>query len=283
MIIKQLAFAFVFSVIVWTPQYFYAQRAKIEPVDTSEAETEESPDTYLSFGTSYDSKVVYQGRTDGVVQFGLSPSLSFQHKIGFNASVSGDIWSAEPKPFARTTVGLGWDFDLSDAWSIGVGYERWILHDGTAEEMNALVNNFSLDFGFAPGSWLFSVSPSLITGTSQAINGNISVSKIFTFPNVFSQKDKILFLPNIEVVLATDTRFSFQKKFNGKKTTTSKTVFRPAAYELTLPIKYKQTGKWSVGAAFHYAIPVNQTKDEGKLENVAYFSLDFNVFLWQKK
>ena len=112
MIIKQLAFTFVFSIALLTPQYFYAQRAKTEPVDTSEAETEASPETYLSFGTSYDSKVVYQGRTDGISQFGLSPSLSFQHKSGFNASVSGDIWSAEPKPYARTTIGLGWDFDL---------------------------------------------------------------------------------------------------------------------------------------------------------------------------
>ena len=282
MIIKQLAFVSVFSIAVWTPQYFYAQRAKAEPVDTSEAETEASPDTYLSFGTKYNSKVVYQGRTDGISQYGLSPSLNFKHKSGFNAAVSGDIWSAELKPWARTTFGLGWDFDVSDALSIGLGYERWVLHDGTAEEMNALVNNFSLDFGYASDSWLFSVSPSIITGTSQAINANISASKIFTFPSVFGKNDRILFSPNFEAVLATDTRFSVKKKLNGKKATTSKTVFRPAAYELTFPIEYKQTGKWSISAAFHYDIPVNATQDEGKLENVAYFSLDFNVFLWQK-
>ena len=283
MIIKQLTFASLFSIAVLTPQYFYAQRAKIEPVDTSESETEESPDTYLSFGTSYDSKVVFQGRTDGIAQFGLSPNLSFQHKSGFNASVSGDVWSAETRPYARTTVGLGWDFDLSDAWSIGVGYGRWILHNGTAEEKSSLVNNFNLNFGYSAGTWLFSVAPSLTTGTSQAISTNISVTKIFIISNIFGSNDKILFLPNIDATIATDTRFSVNKLLNGKKNTTSKTVFRPAAYELSLPIKYKQTGKWSVGATFHYAIPVNATRDEGKLENVAYFSLDFDVFLWQKK
>jgi hypothetical protein len=276
---SKIVFPF-FIVLLWlTPQYFYAQS-----VDSSETKVS-TPTTYISAGVSYNSQVVYQGRTDDISQFSVAPNLRFQHKSGFFAGYSGDIWSKETNPYSRTTLGLGYEFDISEDWSLGMKYDHWTLHNGTTKEKNALTNNVSLDLSYAPSTWIFSAMPSISAGTIKAFGMDLLAYKIFTFGNVISQNDKIMIMPNLDITIATDNRFSASRLkralLSTKKISQQQTKVR--SYQIAIPVKYRKTAEWSVGATLYYAIPVNLTLAEKNMKNIAYFALDFSYYLWKTK
>ena len=52
------------------------------------------PQSQLAVRLGYNSNVFSTGRTLGIEQFGLSPSISFYHKQGFYADITG-YWSKD--------------------------------------------------------------------------------------------------------------------------------------------------------------------------------------------
>ena len=241
----------------------------------SDSATIQSPDSsYFIVNMNYDSKVVFQGRTDGINQFGITPSISYQNKKGFNASYSASFWSADSSQPALHNLGLGWDFDLSDTWSLSLNYARWILGNGDAIAKSALNNNASIDISYAPGTWSFTALPSVTFGSSTAFSFSFSASKFFIFSGLFTEKDRLLIIPTFSTTLATENRFS-ASRVNLKKLKNSLKLqtFQATAYELTLPIKYKVNKNLSFGATFHYAVPLNLALSERTITALSYFSL----------
>jgi hypothetical protein len=235
-----------------------------------------SEKSYVSVGLSYDSKVVFQGRTDGIQQFGMTPTVVYQHKKGFNASYSANFWSAEANQPSLHNLGVGWDFELSDSWSLSLNYARWILGNGDATDASALNNYASVDVSFAPGTWSFSASPSINFGNSAALALNFSATKFFIFRKIFSDNDRFLIMPTLSTTVASDNRFSASKAAlkRLKKGLTGQT-FVARVYEISLPIKYRLNDNLSFGATFHYVVPLNLTAAEKGLTGTTYFS--FNI------
>jgi hypothetical protein len=242
---------------------------------TDTSEVDNSDKSYLSVGLGYDSKVVFQGRTDGIEQFGVTPSIIYQHRKGFNASYSANFWSAETSQPSLHNLGLGWDFELSDLWSMSLNYARWFLGNGDATDASALNNYASLDISYAPGTWSFTALPSVNFGSSAALALNFSGTKLFVFSKIFSNHDRILVLPTISTTIASDNRFSASKT-NLKKLKKGLTgqSFNPTVYEISIPIKYKLNDNLSFGATFHYVVPLNLTAAEKNLTGISYFSLN---------
>jgi hypothetical protein len=264
------SFQLILSILSFTlnPFFISAQTDTTEEVDNSDK-------SYISVGLSYDSKVVFQGRTDGIQQFGTTPSISFQHRKGFNASYSANFWSAETNQPSLHNLGLGWDFELSDSWSMSLSYARWILGNGDATDASALNNYASWDISFSPGTWSFTALPSVTFGTSAALALNFSATKVLIFSKIFSANDRILLMPTISTTVASDNRFSASKA-NLKKLKKGLTgqSFNPTVYEIALPVKYKLNDNWSFGATFHYVVPLNLTAAEKGLTGISYFSLN---------
>jgi hypothetical protein len=266
-------FLFIFSIAL-NPHFVAAQTDSNDPSEPSE-EVDNSEKSYVSVGLSYDSKVVFQGRTDGIQQFGMTPNVVYQHKKGFNASYSANFWSAEATQPSLHNLGVGWDIEFSDSWSMSLNYARWFLGNGDAADASALNNYASVDVSFAPGTWSFSASPSINFGSSAALALNFSATKFFIFKKIFSDNDKFLIMPTFSTTIASDNRFSASKAAlkRLKKGLTGQT-FNPTVYEILIPVKYKLNDYLSFGATFHYVVPLNLTVAERGLKGTTYFSLN---------
>jgi len=82
----------------------------------------------LAVRLSYNSNVLSAGRTLGIENFGLSPGVSYYHKSGMYADVSG-YWSKDFVPaYYLTVASLGYMRDFSRHFSIMAGYDRYFYH-----------------------------------------------------------------------------------------------------------------------------------------------------------
>jgi hypothetical protein len=267
MTVKSFHFFLFILAFTFSTTYISAQ--------TDSTVVDNSDKSYVSVGLSYDSKVLFQGRTDGIDQFGMSPSVVYQHKKGFNASYSANFWSAEALQPSLHNLGVGWDFEISDTWNFSLNYARWFLGNGDATDASALNNYASLDLSFAPGSWSFSAAPSVNFGSTAALALNFSATKFFIFKKIFNDNDRIIILPTISTTIASDNRFSASKATlkRLKKGLTAQT-FNPTVYEISIPVKYKFNDHFSFGGTFHYVVPLNLSVAEKGLNGTTYFSIN---------
>ncbi len=86
------------------------------------------PHSQLAIRLGYNSNVLSTGRTLGIQQFGLSPSLSFYHKSGFYADVTG-YWSKDFEPkYYLTVLSGGYMHTFSKYFSITGNYDRYFYN-----------------------------------------------------------------------------------------------------------------------------------------------------------
>jgi hypothetical protein len=103
----------------------------------------------LALRLTYNSNVLSTGRTLGIQNFGLAPGLSYYHKSGLYADLSG-FWSKDFDPtYYLTIASLGYLKSFSDRFSLLAGYDRYFYNlggDGYIPYSNALSISPSLDF-----------------------------------------------------------------------------------------------------------------------------------------
>jgi hypothetical protein len=82
----------------------------------------------LAFRLSYNSNVLSAGQTLGINNFGLSPAVSYYHKSGAYADLSG-FWSTDFSPsYYLTTVSAGYMRDFSKHFSVITGFDHYFYH-----------------------------------------------------------------------------------------------------------------------------------------------------------
>jgi hypothetical protein len=83
------------------------------------------PSSMLAVRVGYNSNVLSAGRTLGIENFGLAPGISYYHRSGIYADLSG-FWSNDFRPsYYLTTASLGYAVDLSKKLSVMAGYDRY--------------------------------------------------------------------------------------------------------------------------------------------------------------
>ena len=84
---------------------------------------------YIQISGNYVSQVAYNGRTEGVTQFGVSPSATWHIGKGFLLNYNGTIWSAaKPSAYTYTSVGAAKVFKIGD-FETQIGYNRLFFND----------------------------------------------------------------------------------------------------------------------------------------------------------
>src|SRR5690349_16885518 len=84
----------------------------------------------LAVRLSYNSNVMSAGRTLGIQNFGLAPGISYYHKSGLYADVSG-YWSQDFEPtYYLTITSLGYMHSFSKYFSIMGGYDHYFYNFG---------------------------------------------------------------------------------------------------------------------------------------------------------
>ncbi|MGC3946878.1 MAG: hypothetical protein QM762_20565 [Chryseolinea sp.] len=82
----------------------------------------------LAIRLSYNSNVLSAGRTLGIENFGLAPGVSFYHKSGLYADVSG-YWSKDFDPsYYLTILSAGYMHSFSKYFSVMGGYDHYFYN-----------------------------------------------------------------------------------------------------------------------------------------------------------
>lgn len=109
----------------------------------------ETGGSQLAVRLTYNSNVMSTGRTLGIQNFGLAPGVSYYHKSGLYADVSG-YWSKDFDPsYYLSIASIGYMRSFSERFSLLAGYDRYFYRfegDGYVPYSNALSVAPSFDF-----------------------------------------------------------------------------------------------------------------------------------------
>jgi hypothetical protein len=99
-------------------------------------------ESQLAFRVGYNSNVLEAGRTLGIQNFGLSPAISYYHKSGFYADLTG-YWSKDFDPaYYLTVASLGYMYTFSKYLSFMANYDRYFY--ASSSSYIPYQNTFSL-------------------------------------------------------------------------------------------------------------------------------------------
>ena len=102
------------------------------------------PRSQLAVRLGYNSNVLSAGRTLGIEQFGLSPSISFYHTWGFFADVTG-YWSKDFDPaYYLTVLSGGYMHTFSKYFSITGNYDRYFYNTDIPDQYIDFKNTLSV-------------------------------------------------------------------------------------------------------------------------------------------
>jgi hypothetical protein len=141
-----------------------AQDAFLDSLDT-----EAQSHFYVELGGNYTSIIAYNGRTEGVIQYGLSPSIVAHLGKGWAVNYSGDYWSATTPKFAFSTVGVSKNFDMGKTGSCTIGYSRWISHTTDVSQKSDYTGSLDIDLHWDLGNFTVGNAAYLLLGSSRAL------------------------------------------------------------------------------------------------------------------
>jgi hypothetical protein len=82
-------------------------------------------ESQVAFRVGYNSNVLEAGRTLGIENFGLSPAISYYHKSGFYADITG-YWSKDFEPeYYLTIASVGYMHAFNKYFSFMANYDRY--------------------------------------------------------------------------------------------------------------------------------------------------------------
>ncbi|MFY0599018.1 MAG: hypothetical protein JXR03_05065 [Cyclobacteriaceae bacterium] len=161
---------------------------------------ESSAYSELNARFGYNSSVVSAGRNLGIDQHGLSPGISFYHKKGYYADLSG-FWNSDFDPkYSLTVATLGYMKFIGKRWTLTGSYERWIYNRTSSESSsNSLKNSLNVSSGFTSKYFFASLDYNYLFGSEDAhrIIGNASGNLTLTNKWIF---DKIRIAPSFSII-----------------------------------------------------------------------------------
>ena len=188
-----------------------------------------------------------------------------------------NYWSYEKRPFALTELGIGYEKDFLDYFTIGIDYERWIFTNGSKKERKYL-NNFAAGYLEFESEHLYANAMySYVWGTTSAhsVDFNFALMKKINFVKKLRY---IEFKPTFTFIAGnpnyTLRNFKSTKKGIKNPVSSGSNSFTILDYETSLAIstRWKQ---FKLIAEQHFAFPVNGTIEE-PVSNFNYFTLQLD-------
>jgi hypothetical protein len=250
----------------------------------------------IAFRLSYNSNVLSTGRTLGIQNFGLSPGISYYHKSGLFADLSG-YWSSDFDPsYYLTVASVGYMRDLSKHFSIMGGYDHYFYavdEDNYIPYRNSLSISPALDF-----------KPMGISATYSFYFGDASAHRIM--PGIYAVLEKRKFLklnriaitPSFFVLMGNEhiteleyvapktvkeavqnfkefgTRFSLVQH--------DKNVFGIMNYAITVPLSVSHKN-WGFSFSYTYNIPKALPGEPLTISASSYLSGSLTYFIALKR
>ncbi len=240
---------------------------------------------------SYNSNVLYTGRTLGIDQFGLTPGISYYHKSGFYGDVSG-YWSNDFEPkYYLTTVSAGYMTSISKWMSIIGSYDHYFynLEEGSLPYTNALSVTPYLEFGPV----IFTPSYSFYFGERNAhrimpgLGFNLEKSNFLGFKRIAITPTFYTLFGN-EIV--TEIRFPENARELLRRLRQDlpwfeiieHNVFGIMNYSFSIPLA-AYTNKWGFFVSYNYSIPKALEGETLELENTGFLAGSISYYINTKR
>jgi hypothetical protein len=213
------------------------------------------PRSQLAVRIGYNSNVLSAGRTLGIEQFGLSPSISFYHKWGFYADVTG-YWSKDFEPaYYLTVLSGGYMHTFSKYFSITGNYDRYFYNTDIPDQYIDFKNTLGitpyLDYKFLS----FRLDYSFFFG-NQTAHRLLPAIGLNLVKRNFLKIQKISFMPTAYLLLgnAISTQFEIDPVTGEILSVEEENVFGIMNYAFSFPL-YVSHKNLSFYVGFTYNIP----------------------------
>jgi hypothetical protein len=151
----------------------------------------------------YNSNVVSASRTLGFNQFGMAPGVSYYHKSGMYADVTG-YWSNEYSPnYYLTVASAGYMNSPTKWWSFMAEYNRYLYSDVSEDIYIAYKNNVGVSNFFDVKPFTFRLDYQYYFGDKQAHRINPSVMLNLEKRNL-GKIDRITFFPTVSLLTGSE-------------------------------------------------------------------------------
>lgn len=262
--------------------YYETFNNYVNELDSLEYE-EKKHKTTFTISNYFTTNVNYKGRIIGDNQPGNVISILAEIPSGLNFYAAENYWSYEKKTFALTELGVGYEKDFLDYFTIGVDYERWIFTNGSKKERKYLSNFVAGYFIFESDHIYANAMYSYVWGTTSASAVNLDLALIKKI-NFVSKLKYIEFRPTFTFIAGNPnyTLRNFKSGSLGSKNPLSSTQnsFTVLDYETSLSISTSWR-KFKLIAEQHFAFPINGTIEE-PVRNFNYLTLQLDFIFGLK-
>jgi hypothetical protein len=163
---------------------------------------DEQNHSVLNFRLLYNSNVMAAGRTLGIAQFGLSPGITWYHKSGLYADLTG-YWSRDFTPtYYLTVLSAGYMHPFGERFMAMASYDRYEYQfdESFTPFKNALTVSASADLKFLTlqTDYSFFFGDEKVHRITQSVSGRLEKEHIWKL-------DKVSFAPGVFVLLGDAT------------------------------------------------------------------------------
>lgn len=202
----------------------------------------------LALRLGYNSNVFSVGRTLGIEQFGLAPSVSYYHKSGAYADVTG-YWSRDFEPaYYLTILSAGYLHSFSKHFSILGNYDRYLYNTKIENRYIAFKNTVSITPYFDYKFISLRADYSFYFGNQTAHRIMPSLSINLVKRNLWGI-DKVSLSPGFYLLMGNEK----STIIDGNEIK-EENVFGIMNYAITAPL-YIRHNNWSFFIGYTYSIP----------------------------
>lgn len=247
----------------------------------------------LAVRLSYNSNVLSAGRTLGIENFGIAPGISYYHKSGLYADISG-YWSKDFDPSYYLTIGsLGYMHSFSKKFSIMGGYDHYFYNVDNNDVYVPYKNTLSVTPILELKPLLFTMNYSFYFGDSYAnrIMPGFSlilekrnlgiIDRIAISPSAFvlfgdERLTEVEFVAPKSIAEARANKRQYGTIFRLVETTT--TVFGIMNYSFGLPFTVT-ANNWTLNFTYMYSIPKALPGEPLTISESSYLSGSLTYFI----
>jgi hypothetical protein len=211
---------------------------------------------YLQVGASYVSKVAYNGRTEGINQYGISPAASIHFGKGWAVDYEGGIFSASSPKYNYSSVGLSKTFELGSA-EIALGFSRWFFNYGSSTDRSDYTGELDFSINWSVGDFTIGSSNALLLGKQRALFLEPIIGWETSGRFGKNQTWRWAFSPTAAVDFGNDVVTQLVKvRPRGPGKLVTKPFFGILNYDVSVPISLGFHGS-ELTLAYHFYVPKN--------------------------
>ena len=247
----------------------------------------------LALRLSYNSNVLSAGRTLGIENFGLSPGISFYHRSGLYADLSG-YWSKDFDPsYYLTVASVGYMHSFNKYFSVIGGYDRYFYNADDADEFIPYKNTLSVTPIIEINPVLFSLNYSFYFGDTY-VNRIMPGLSLVLEKKKFLNIDRIALSPSFFMLFGDETithidvvpprtlaEARMNKQLYGtyfKQVITNSRVFGVMNYAISAPLSVTFKN-WGFMFTYTYNIPKALPGEPLTLSESSYLSGSITYFI----